>query len=217
MRSLHLVVRDVRDLLLPRECVGCGGGELWLCRSCLDSLNRTPESRWLGGAGERIRLTYAAPYEGVAAAAVLAYKERGLRSIADVLAALAVRAARGSGGEFGCDPPCVVPVPATWQARLRRGGDTWLRVCRQAFPCAGVGDVSPALRWAGWVQPQKTLDKDARGRNVRGQLTVKPGWTGPGRVIVADDVVTTGATVLEAARALRLAGWDVEGAAAICG
>jgi predicted amidophosphoribosyltransferase len=78
--------------------------------------------------------------------------------------------------------------------------------------------VAPVLRHARPVQDQATLAAAARWRNVHGALHVPTRVaalvTGR-RCVVADDVVTTGATVAEAGRALRAAGGVVLGVAAI--
>jgi len=53
---------------------------------------------------------------------------------------------------------------------------------------------------------QTGLDRRARARNVAGAFRVRRGARIPSRVWLVDDVVTTGATLREAARALRHAG-----------
>ncbi|MET3808921.1 ComF family protein [Arthrobacter sp. UYEF3] len=70
--------------------------------------------------------------------------------------------------------------------------------------------------WPGWPGGQKGLGRAARARRVRGSMRVKGGIRTPaltGRAcIVVDDVLTTGATLAEAARAVSAAGGMVRGA-----
>jgi len=76
-----------------------------------------------------------------------------------------------------------------------------------------------ALRHIRRVRDQSGLDAVARRRNLSGALAVRrrtvPELTGR-EVIVVDDIVTTGATTAEAARALEAAGARVIGACCLC-
>ena len=74
--------------------------------------------------------------------------------------------------------------------------------------------VLPALRHVRPLADQAGLGQVARARNLEGAMQVRGGWRGRlhGRPVwLVDDVVTSGATLLEAARALRVAGAVVVG------
>ena len=115
-----------------------------------------------------------------------------------------------------CPEVAIVPIPASSAARRRRGEDAWERVVRQAIEqCdtdAGLRLVR-GLRLTRQPRDQAGLTAAERRANLTGALAcVEPPG---GRVIIVDDIITTGATLAEAARALSEAGVSAVRAAAI--
>jgi predicted amidophosphoribosyltransferase len=126
----------------------------------------------------------------------------------------------------GLDDVCLVPVPSSTGAFIKRGFSpvhlllsTWLRLQGRIHAGPQIADVlSKSRRRAALKQlpgGQKGLGRGARAARVRGSMTV------PGRkrtqvlgrrCLLVDDVLTTGATLAEAARALHLSGAIVAGA-----
>ncbi|CND90077.1 putative amidophosphoribosyltransferase [Mycobacterium tuberculosis] len=160
-----------------------------------------------------------AAYEGPLRAILAAYKERGRASLAVPLGealATSLRAALAPGP----DPPAavVVWVPSGRRAVRRRGHDP-LRGLAEAAARRLRADGMPltavdALRQRGRVADQAGLTAERRAANLRGAIEARADVAGR-RVVLVDDVVTTGASLAEAARALRAAGADVTGAATI--
>lgn len=170
-----------------------------------------------------------APYGGAVRAAILAYKERGRLGLARPLghalarAALAAhRAARAGGHPPATRPPApegaggellLVPVPARPSSVRRRGHDPLAllaRVTVRALQDWGQPACSLALlRHVRAVADQSQLSAAGRAANMSGALAV-PSGSEPGiqgrTVILVDDVLTSGATLAEAGRALRAAG-----------
>jgi len=106
-----------------------------------------------------------------------------------------------------------VPVPSSRRSVRVRGHDPMLRVARvTAAVLRREGrsvQVLPVLRHRRRVADQSGLDTAARKANLAGSLQVPGGLIGAlpeGSLVVVDDVVTTGATLCEAARALAAAG-----------
>jgi predicted amidophosphoribosyltransferase len=166
----------------------------------------------------------AAEYTGAARRALIAYKERGRTALVHPLAgALALTIATAVGER----PVTLVPVPSARSALRRRGHDP---VTRLADLAAGY------LRAAGWsvtvaklltqrrrVADQAGLSSLQRAANLSRAFAVVPdrNVSVPGRrgalgpVVLVDDIVTTGATLVDAARALREAGLPVPLAATV--
>jgi len=113
----------------------------------------------------------------------------------------------------GNGPVFVVPVPSS-RAAVRRRGDSPLELLtRAAVREVGLARreliVSPALRVRRRVADQAGLDHRQRANNVDWAMQVRPRWrVGIAGVtcLLVDDVLTTGATLVEAARALSAGG-----------
>jgi predicted amidophosphoribosyltransferase len=95
----------------------------------------------------------------------------------------------------------------------RRDGDHVRRLAERAARPSGARAV-PVLRLGRPVRDSAGLGEHARRANLAGAMTASTARVGAVAVII-DDIVTTGATVSEAARALRCAGWHVVGAAVL--
>jgi ComF family protein len=106
----------------------------------------------------------------------------------------------------GPPPGCVVPVPLHPRRLHARGFNPAAVLARWVARHHGVPARPAALLRLRNTPSQTGLDRRARGRNMRGAFAARPGLRLPERVWLVDDVVTTGATLAEAARALRGAG-----------
>jgi predicted amidophosphoribosyltransferase len=150
-----------------------------------------------------------AGYDGPVRTALLAFKERGRRELATPLGALLA----GPLCRLATHPDTVtVGIPASPGGRRARGYDHVGLLVRSAV-AHGAPPAAPLLRWARATQDQAGLGVAARERNREAALVARPC---PGlRVVIVDDIVTTGATLSEAARALGLAGAEVLGAATV--
>jgi predicted amidophosphoribosyltransferase len=160
-----------------------------------------------------------ADYAGVTRSVITAWKERGRRDVAEHLAAALARALDAAVADMasaGSPAPCaIVPVPSSPAARRRRGEDAWERVVRQAVVHASSSGLSVVrcLRHTRQPRDQAGLSAVDRRVNLTGALICVEPPSVP--VIVVDDIITSGATLAEAIRALRAAGVEPPRAAAI--
>jgi predicted amidophosphoribosyltransferase len=144
---------------------------------------------------------------------VRALKEDGRTGLARALAPALRAAVDAAVGAASADQPEVgrivlVPIPTSRAAFRRRG----YRVVELVARRAGLR-CEPLLAIARVAADQRGLDRAARRRNVADSLRARD--VAGLRIVVIDDVVTTGATLEEAARALRAGGAEVIGAATI--
>ncbi|GGV09534.1 hypothetical protein GCM10010182_31400 [Actinomadura cremea] len=112
----------------------------------------------------------------------------------------------------------VVWVPSGRRALRRRGRDATgevVRVAVRRLQAEGVAvRAVDALRQRRRVADQAGLTAARRAANLRGAIEVRAPVAGR-RVVLVDDVVTTGASLSEGARALRAAGAELAGAATV--
>ena len=229
MRPLH----SLRLLVYPRRCPFCGRvlGRVLICPDCapdLEELRRKPGMRldpakhYLGhlqGAAATYR------YEGKVRGAILRAKYNGAPWVADELGLELSRLLFGSeiklcgmeprpasvdGGALAYD--CIVPVPASSRAR---GYNVPQRLAKPLAEALGVPLLPHALRRTRRKKRQAGLSLDERMANVAGAFAADPGQVEGKRVLLVDDVITTGATAAACTQALLAAGAESVFAAAL--
>ncbi|MDP9846435.1 ComF family protein [Streptosporangium lutulentum] len=213
------------DLVLPPRCAGCDAPGALVCPRCTAELHGEPARRTPVPSPPGLPECWsAAEYVGATRRAIIAYKERGRTALVRPLAGALALAVAAAAGER---PVTLVPVPSARSALRRRGHDPVTRLADLAAGC---------LRAAGWpatverplvqrrrVADQAGLSSPQRAANLSWAFTVASGRNGPvldhrsvsGPIVLVDDIVTTGATLAEAARALREAGVPVALAATV--
>ena len=211
-RSFSAAAASLLDIALPASCAGCGAEGVALCPTC----SRPLTTRLAIPAGVPIglpsampvplaQLEWCAPFSGVMRAALHQLKYAGERRLVPPLgAAMAARwLAAGAGGDL------LVPVPVHAERARRRGYDQAVLLAAEASRCLGVPWLA-ALERSRNTLPQFDLGRIARRTNVAGAFAL----AGPshaarveGRwIVLVDDVVTTGSTLVACAEALYQAG-----------
>lgn len=211
------------DLVLPQHCAGCGNASSLLCPACRRRLGGVPTTITRPAAIGLPVVWAATGYDGPVRAAIVGYKDRGQRALARPLGA-ALGAAITAAIEHQPRPPpevLVVQVPAVRVRTRHRGYSPLALVVTAAarFGVAGARFAPPdVLRHIRRVADQAGLDARARRANLAGAFQVRPRWRALLRdhpVLLVDDVLTTGATLAEATRAVRAAGGQVVAAAVL--
>lgn len=206
--------RDAAAVLLPVRCAGCGDPDRSLCTTCRRQLAPTVAVTTIDG----VAVWSALEYSGIARRVLLAFKESGRVDAAPALGralrASVVEAQRASPAPQAVRADALLPVliPSTAAARRRRGFHPSGMMLARA--CILVPPLWRALRPTRQTSDQAALSSADRAENRQGSLSASGRLQGR-RCLIVDDIVTSGATVVEAARAITAVGGVVVGAAAV--
>ncbi len=216
------------DLLLPPRCLACGGlvGEAhslctdcWrsvafitppLCACCGYPFEFDAGSGALCGACTHdpppwARARAAFRYDDASRALILAFKYRDRTDAAKAYARWLVRA----GNELLTQADVLVPVPLHWSRLFSRRYNQAALLAAGVSKLSGVPHLATALRRRRWTRSQTGLDAEGRRRNVRAAFAVPARQVRRlegRRIVLVDDVLTTGATVGGCIAALKKAG-----------
>lgn len=210
MLTDHLL--EALAVLLPLDCPACG---VAVSRApCVPCARELAESaamtrRSLGPPDDPLEVVTGASYAGVVRRLVLALKEEGRTAAVRPLAGLLRPALRGVLG--GSPAPLVAP-PGSYASYVRRGIDPVALLVASAG-----GRLENVLRRTRTVHDQVGLGRVDRHGNLDGAFRARRSLARVPPVVLVDDVVTSGATLLELRRAVRLAGGTVRGAVALAG
>jgi ComF family protein len=204
----------VLELLLPQRCVVCSVAGAQICERCVEALPRIvpplcercgaptawPVARCAECSGRRLAFASAraaVAYDDAVRALVREWKERGLRRLAGLAAELVAASLERPGDTV------LVPVPADRDRSLKRGHEPAAQLARELGRRWEL-PVERLLRRTRSGTRQRGLSHTARRANVRGAFAAaRPIQT---RVVLIDDVYTTGSTANAAASALRKGG-----------
>ena len=143
-------------------------------------------------------------YEGSLRTLIHLYKFEKIHTLAGPLGKLMAQALPAAEGERQFDT--IVPIPLHWRRRWQRGFNQSDLLAREIARRWGV-PVKRAVRRAKASAPQSGLTKAQRRANVHGVFVLRRGSALKGaRVLLVDDVFTTGATASACAKVLKRAG-----------
>lgn len=216
------ILKKVLRLLYPRRCPVCGevvAGERLICRVCKEKVQPIgePKCKKCGKPLESVEREYCSDcekgehdfdegrgvffYDRIMRNSILRFKEQGQREYGEFYAkAMAVY----------CedlirfwDPQGVIPIPVSGKKRRKRGfnqaEDLAVHLCREL----NLALYPDLLRKTKDTVSQKKLDAAGRKQNLQEAFEGKEGDWGLRRILLVDDVYTTGSTMDAASREAR--------------
>jgi ComF family protein len=209
------VVRELasglESFFFPSLCRACGAeldgrGARLLCAECRGEFLAPLPVGWRESCrldGDGVPRYARLPYDGPAGEAVRLLKFGGKRRMAPLLAACVVPLAAELKGAYRLD--ILVPVPLhpvrRRERRFNQAEEIGRPVARDAALAFGPRGLARTVN----TRPQVELSGEDRLANVVGAFAAREAFAGK-RVLLLDDVITTGATVRECGRVLRDAG-----------
>jgi len=215
------IKRLVLDFLFPRWCIGCGREEDFICRSCSQSLPRVDppvcprcgkplaDGRLCAACRNRpaaidgIRAPFR--FEGIIREAIHQLKYNNLRALSEPLAGLLgdYYASHDLPGEI------LVPVPVHEKRLRERGYNQSRLLARELAKLIHLPLIDNCLTRRRHALPQtKTKTAEERRRNVTDAFICRDQRLKNQRVLLIDDVATSGSTLNACASALKAAGAD---------
>jgi len=210
---------SVLDLLFPLECLHCGGEGQYLCADCFQKLKiNTPEDLDRAKINLQVpdltEIYIAGDYEDkVLSKLIIKYKYNFLSPLGKILAGflinfwktLELQKIAGVRSVPKLASILVIPIPLS-QKRLRWRGFNQSEIIAREFSASFNYELNLDLKRLKHRPPQAGLNEAERLVTIHSVFS----WVGPslsGQIIILiDDVTTTGATLNEAARILKLAG-----------
>lgn len=196
----------LKDLLFPVSCTSCGTPDTLVCEECLADLIKPKVKRYYRGP---LRAVYGAfdYHDDLTRTLITKFKYEGVTELAAVFGRVLSVLISGEipalpAGRSGS--PVVVPVPSDFWRRLERGYNQTELVTRAVSRLTGY-PVERSLKKRYPTPSQTGLDRRQRRKNIAKSFIWRGGTLTGKTVVIVDDVTTTGATIAEAARAMRAA------------
>lgn len=217
------LIEKIITVIAPHRCVCCGNFDNFVCASCLATdavfeesvcvMCAKPTTQWriCQACSRTAPLLFVRPYatySGVVETAIKAFKYGHVRSLAEPLAGALVGALPYLSPEW-----VVVPVP-TAPARVRQRGYDQSVLLAKAIARECRLTYAPLLRRAHDAR-QVGSDRSTRLRQAQALFAAKKSAATTSRVLLIDDVCTTGSTLAVAAKVLRKAGVQEVAAAVV--
>jgi len=221
--------KSLLDVLFPPRCIICRSfipraGSIHICSDCLKTVRYIENpccticgepfhgagiSHVCGSCAARMpgydMAKAALIYDGICRDLIHAFKYDYKTHLRHTLANLAVEAFEQFVEE--CCPDVVVPVPLCKRRLVQRGFNQAVLLAELLAGRRKIPLERQAMRRTRWTEPQIKLDAEQRRMNVEGAFAVlKPGSITDKRILLLDDVLTTGSTADECARVLKKSG-----------
>jgi predicted amidophosphoribosyltransferase len=208
-------MKSLAELIFPSRCIGCSQLGISICSTCRKSWHSHIYHRTIKVLDTSYPVISAIEYSPIASRVLLRAKEANQEAADQLLVNAVSHSLRYFLKNFGFGD--LVAIPSRRSATRKRGRDFMQEITGSVAKNESIKSLQ-ILQHQRAVRDQSQLNSQQRRRNVEGafstsfNLAEAPGSGNIGPLIIVDDLVTTGATLAEAIRALRTAGFPVLGA-----
>ncbi len=205
------ILTSLGELVFPSRCVACGILGLHLCEKCSNEMKPSHiKTIFPSNSGFSLIVISATSYSPIASSILLASKESHITSADSVIRELLGHSLSFFLDKYEAD--FLLPIPSRPSMNRKRGRSYISEIAASVGNQHCLPTIS-LLRHGRIVRDQSSLARSGRRNNLDGALVVedRDRVAENSRALLIDDLVTTGATLLEAARALRYAGIEVSG------
>lgn len=196
----NILIDALLNLLFPDRCVVCKRGGDLLCSACCRSLQPYPFGQEKVSGLEAVHIAFV--FEGVIRPAIhhlKYYKKRRIGHLLGDILGDYCKAEQLSGD-------AIIPLPLHHKRKQERGFNQSELLAERVASLNRIPLLLGTVERVKYTEQQAHLDAAARRRNMQHAFRWKSAQAAPKRVLLIDDVLTTGATMAACADALRLAG-----------
>ena len=213
------LARNLAELIFPSRCIGCSQLGISICSVCRSSWHPHIYIREINVLSKNYPVVSAVQYSPVASRVLLSAKELNIAAADELLISAISHSLTYFVKQFG--EGRVIAIPSRRSATRKRGRNFLNEIASKVIDISEL-KIKPLdielLTHSRNVKDQSALNSRERMLNLSGALEVsgkhslkmQGGNIGP--LIIVDDLITTGATLGEAVRALHCAGFEVKGA-----
>ncbi|MEN9412203.1 MAG: hypothetical protein RIQ92_640 [Actinomycetota bacterium] len=203
-------IASLRELIFPVRCLGCDQLGISICSQCRKFWHPRVIKTW-SHSQEKFPIYSSIPYSPIAGKVLLSAKESSLELADNLLVTALLHSLRGAQSQNQID--FLVPIPSR-KSVARKRGRQFISVLSKSVGESENLPTEEILTHTRKVRDQSNLDAKDRAANLDKALISLRFLSG--KAVLIDDLVTTGATLHEAARALSSKGITVAAAVTAC-
>lgn len=195
---MNVFINSILNLVFPPRCEVCRkGSDEALCTECFSKIQFMKP---------QLGIYSASAYEGVLRDALHRFKFQKRKILAEPLGILLVKYLSRTAGLKTEELDCIIPVPLHHRRRRERGYNQAELLAQVVGRYFEVPVVS-ALERIKNTRAQFNLSKDERFSNIKGAFKVsEPKAVYNKHILLLDDIYTTGSTIAECSKTLKIAG-----------
>lgn len=224
-RVQEKIKKILLDLFLPKQCLGCKQPDTYLCRACFNSIILYPNNTcffckritWQGKICiECQKQTYldrvisATEYKNpLIQELIRAFKYHYVKELAPFLSQLLIKSSSECWTSHVQHNAVIMPIPLHRIRERTRGFNQAELLAKEISNYFNLPLETNILKRTIPTEPQANIknNDEKRKANIKGVFEINPEYQVDGKIIVLiDDVATTGATLIEAAKILKKSG-----------